>query len=272
MSKNKYRSEKFEKKKKQIRLRKTIVWSIVALILLASFIYLMNLESFKISVVEVSKLQYADGEKIRSEVEELISGKYLGLIPKSNVIFLDLENIESAIREKNIFVEEINLSIDKFDKLKIDLSEYGAVAKWCGESFKKKNRECYLLNSNGNIFTKETFVNKEDVPVFYGPISVDYIIGKSFLPVEKFQNVINFINKLKEIKIYVRSVETADFETIVVQTTTGPYIMISTANNSDVTAENLKIVIETEEINKAQFSNLEYIDLRFTNKAFYKIK
>lgn len=272
MSKNKYRSEKFEKKQKQIRVRKTILWSIVGILLLAGFIYWMNRESLKISVVQVSDLQFADEKKVQADVEEMLAGKYLGLISRRNALFIDRDDIAQKILERNIFIETARVSVKRFDVLQIDAVEFGAVAKWCGESTKKKLRECYLMNSNGNIFTKEVVINKEDVPVFYGPISQDYIIGKSFLDSDQFKNVIQFVEKLKTLNIFVRSVETSDFETIVIQTTAGPYIMISTLNDSQTVIENLGVVIETEEINKAQLSNLEYIDLRFTNKAFYKIK
>lgn len=272
MSKNKYRSEKFEKKQKQIRVRKTIIWSIVGIILLSGFIYWMNHESMKVSSVQVSDLQFADEKKVQAEVEEIISGKYFGIVSKKSTPFIARDEIVRKILEKNIFIESVSVSVKKFDILQIEAVEFGAVAKWCGESAKKKLRECYLLNSNGNIFTKEVVINKEDVPVFYGPISQDYIIGKSFLEPDQFKNVVAFVEKLKSLNIFVRSVETADFETIAVQTTAGPYIMISTLNDSQTVIDNLGVVIETEEINKAQLSNLEYIDLRFTNKAFYKIK
>lgn len=272
MSKNKYRSEKFEKKQKQIRVRKTIIWSIVGILLVAGFIYWMNRESMKVSTVQVSDLQFADEKKVQTEVEEMIAGKYLGLISKRCIPFINREDIAEKILEKNLFIESAKVSVKKFDILQVEATEFGAVAKWCGESSKKKLRECYLLNSNGNIFTKEVVINKEDVPIFYGPISKDYIIGKSFLKPDQFKNVIQFVEKLKTLNIFVRSVETSDFETIAVQTTAGPYIMISTLNDSQKIIENLGVVIDTEEINKAQLSNLEYIDLRFTNKAFYKIK
>lgn len=272
MSKNKYRSEKFDKKKKQIRVRKTVTWLIVGLFLFFSFVFLMNHEYFKVSVVSVSDLQFADEEKVKSEVEELLNEKRLGLVSRRSILFIGRDSIAKSILSKNIFIESVDISLEKFDELQITATEFGPVAKWCGESSKKKSRECYLLNSNGSVFTKETVVNKEDVPVFYGPISQDYIIGKSYLNPDQFRNVMSFIESLKKLDIYVRSVETSDFETIAVQTTAGPYIMISTLNDSQKIVENLSVVIETEEINKAQFSNLEYIDLRFTNKAFYKIK
>jgi hypothetical protein len=198
--------------------------------------------------------------------------KYFGIIPRDNALFIPKQEIEADLISDNTFIEKVEIKLEKFDILKINATEYGSVAKWCGQSVKKKSKTCYLLNSKGNIFTKETVIDGRDLPVFYGPISEDYIIGKGYLKPEQFQNVLSFVEKLEAMNIFVKSVDTSDFETLAVQTTAGPYIMISTLNDSAKIIENLEIVIKTEEINKAQFSNLEYIDLRFTNKAFYKIK
>jgi cell division septal protein FtsQ len=75
MSKNKYRSEKFEKRKKQILIRR-IIWSfILFLFLLGGLIYWMNTDSLRISSIEVSDLKFADEKQIKSEIEKIISGK-----------------------------------------------------------------------------------------------------------------------------------------------------------------------------------------------------
>ncbi len=99
------------------------------------------------------------------------------------------------------------------------------------------------------------------------PIGVNYIEAELFKNIQIFVGLINDNLNIKTIYI-----KTEDFESFQIRSTTGPFIWISKFDNPERIFSNLKTVMENEEINKAQFKNLEYVDLRFDNRIYYKIK
>jgi hypothetical protein len=191
------------------------------------------------------------------------------MIPKSE--------IRELIGEKYLSIESISLD-SNINELKVELSNHEVVAKWCGIDFNDPG-ECYLLNNTALIFAKENLVYPKDVVRIYGPLnysadldSEQDILGQKYLDLGVYERIINFVSNLYQLEIKPVFIDSTDQETFAVYTERGPYLLIEKNDDSTEVLNNLKTVIETEELGGAQFENLEYIDLRFGNKVYYKIK
>jgi hypothetical protein len=73
-------------------------------------------------------------------------------------------------------------------------------------------------------------------------------------------------------EITITEIDTEDGETFIAIANKGAKILFDREDQVNEVYENLVIALERDAINKAQFGNIDYIDLRFENRVFYKLK
>lgn len=272
MAKNKYSSSQLAKRKRRQKNFRIILIGTFLITIFAGSCFWLNHPFFNISAHKISPTEFANSEIITEKVEQILSEKVFFLLSSKNIFLIPKTKIREVIIQSDYAVKDVSLKVSNFDLLEINISEHSVVAKWCGPDFQKEISECYLLNEEGQIFTQEKVLDKKKTLKFFSQFEEQNILGYQYLSEEIFGNVINFSKYLPEFNIHVKHIEIENNETFLIKSIEGPVLMIGYQNSAEETLNNLKTVIETEEINQAQFANLEYIDLRFGNKVYYKIK
>ena len=226
----------------------------------------------------------------RSEIENYIVENNVS-IEKIGIKSNSLNELEISILEyepyviwcPNVLKETEDLLISNLD-IEEDVDITQDIDEYILQVEQKNINECYLVNYSGVVYAKTNQSNPpeikqenqqeadSDLMIFYSNSSEDFMIGESFLDENIFQNILVFIELIKDLDIEVNYVATNNNETFHLRTVIGPRILISRFNEPKQTAKNLGLAINIEEINAAQFRNLEYIDLRFDNRVFYRIK
>lgn len=128
----------------------------------------------------------------------------------------------------------------------------------------------------GKVFNKNyiEYINKSE------DLELPTLIGEKKLTLEDSKNIKDFENRLNKIKIKVDSIE--------VSTSTNTFIYnVSNQNNNPANNFSIKInfdrkvddswntfvsVFFSKDIKESEKNNLEYIDIRYTSKVFYKLK
>lgn len=263
MSKNKH---KLLKKNKFRIYRKIVIWLFFFISIIYGFFFWMNHDSLKISNLEIIGNKFVDSSVVENIYNEEVSGKYFFVISKNNFFFIPEEKIKDRI-EKILSVDSVILSKEGFNKLKIEISEYKPVATYCVED------SCYFVNDKGVLFLKTPEFYVEDLIEIEGALSVETdLLGQNYSDPETFKNILETINLLSAEDIKIAKVRTDDFETYHLETLAGTDIMIEKEDNPEEVIDNLKAALVQESIHDIQFDNIEYFDLRFEDKVFYKLK
>ncbi len=271
MSKNQYRSPQLEKKKKKLLKLKMALWACACAILLYGIVFWFNHPSFAIKQVSVSPTMFVSHDEVEALALSTLEGSYFGLFSKRNLLFVPTGALRRSIQALHPAIEEVFVHRTSARDIRIDVKEYEPTAKWCGSDARARVSPCFLMNTKGQLFAPETAINTFTIPTFFGEITSSDKISAYYTSIDTFEMVMDFVRGLPQFNIVIDTIETEDFETFVVHTIKGPYLMIDARSNARDVLDNLRIVIEQEEINKAQLKNLIYIDLRFGNKVFYKI-
>jgi len=256
------------KKRNERRTKKTF-WSFLFLALIVGALaFLSRLDSLQIKEMIATDTQFIDRYALADLFQSEISGNYFGLFPKSSYILFSRNDLEKKIKEKFSSVEIVEVKGQGFHAASIQIQEYQPVAFWCSEGEKSK---CYLMNKLGVIFANEPVAHSYILPRFYNVLSGE-VLGLNYLNTDIFSSMLNILNGLPELGIDPVSVRTEDNSTFRIDTKQGLYLLIDIHDALDNALPNLKTIIEKDTLNKAQLGNLLYIDLRFGNKVFYKIK
>lgn len=281
------------------RQRRKAVWikffiSFVFLsIIFFALSYLSSLKEINIAEVEVVGNKIIKAEDVKTSVQDEISGKYLWLFPKTNVLFYPQNKIKENLQNTFKRIKDVNLSIENNrTKLLITITEREPKYLWCGElipSLRSDSNEpkCYFMDSVGYIFDEAPYFSPGVYFKFYGlaqmataegdqNINTENPFGQYFLK-DKFANIVQFKNNLENMKLsldsfYLTNQGDGNFF-LSSKTAPEPQIRFKLDSDFENLAENLDAALDTDPF-KTEFKNkyalLQYIDLRFGNKVYYK--
>ncbi|MCB9806074.1 hypothetical protein H6775_02850 [Candidatus Nomurabacteria bacterium] len=264
-----YHSSKFAQRRKKILIWKISLSVIFIILIVWGTSSLSRLSSLQISNVVVQGDNFINKEEVKSRVEEHISGNYFLGYSRSNFLLFPRGHIKDDIKNQYSALKNIQLNLSGTHTLKMVLDEYQPKALWCRRT---ESRNCYLVNEDGLVFLPEPLINEYDFFEMYDVISEGDILGQSYVSADFFHSIIKFEELLSRLEIKFKKIETEDGHTFTLTTGEGTRLIFDVDDNVVDIFDNLQTVIDQDAINKAQFSNIDYIDLRFGNRVFYKIK
>ena len=158
-------------------------------------------------------------------------------------------------------------------------------ALWCREiALVSKNisaprqtgaRQCYYLDSDGYLFTEAPQPKDGTLKEYAGGVAADNPEGAFFLDPKKFSRLSSFLGELEGLGLAPRRAfvnSDGDFE---ITLPGAAKILISGQRDFDATLQNLESFLGSGNVNiviKEGTINVEYLDLRFGDKVFYRTR
>lgn len=230
-------------------------------VILVGIYFIFNNDYLKIKNIEI-KTNNDFTEEIKEIVNNHLKTNKFFIIPNSNFITLNTNDLEELIKKEVPEIKSIKVKKRLPDKLEIENTLHEATIGW--ETQEKR----YLLNEEGYIL-KET--DKLDGFV--------YVKDSTNLPLDKnkqvvYPNFITFIkqinDKLTNISIKISYLEIKETTFMInCYTDNGFKIIFNTTKSIEDQISKL-----TEAINflGGNIKSLDYIDVTVKNKAIYKLK
>lgn len=301
MNKRRYQSERLVEKKKKRRIIISSLFVLVFILIIWGMSYISSHKIFHIEEIQINELRFIDSVEVDTLVKEKLEGKYIWLFSRSNSVIFPRSEIEKSIKEKFPSAKRVDTDFRGFHVIKINIIEHDPVAKWCDfpvgtapeiehegnpELEEKKsdsesaipdvkkntsNVNCYFLNENGLIFVEEPDLHAGVYVNFFGLIEDDPL-GKNFSTKNKFKDLLELTKLIRRLDISTKEIWTKTGEVYAIVTESGAKLYIDNEDDEVSIFRNLETVINQDAINKAQFKNIDYIDLRFGNRVFYKLK
>ncbi len=299
MQTNPYQSAKLrDKKRKQKKLKNILIIS-VSIFIFSLVVYLLNANFLSIQQIIVDDVEFSNRNEIELTIKEKIEGRYLGMFSRSNALIFSRTKIAREIKTKFPSIKDVDVDLKGLTTIRVELEEYVSTALWCdvpvtpantlthdvnedGTEEEKvsvipqtlssfSNANCFFVNDEGTIFSPTKFDSNSDVIKTFGKITSDPI-RQSYADKKTFQELIEFSKLLRRLNIVADQIWTTNGE--VYAFVTKEKVKIYIDSESDVVSmfDNLDTVMKRDAINQAQFSNIDYIDLRFGNRVFYKLK
>ncbi len=241
---------------------------IILFILFGGVFYLIFFASFwRVLYVEVSGNQNVD-----KEVIILTAKSYFNT--KTNILFLKTKILADALMKTYPAIE--NVAIKKhWQALTISVNERTPVALWCAKATSKNseiNSNCFYLDKNGIIFLPAPETSGSLILKISDSVQKNLVLGDRVIDPEILKYFLKF-NDLLENKIgyqfneFIINSDNSDFQGKI----SGAWRVLF--NNQTPVEEEARILesVLSQEV-KSNISRLDYIDLRFGKRIYYKLK
>jgi cell division septal protein FtsQ len=271
---------------------KKIAFSLLGLLaFMGLVVYISRLGSLNVSDIEVVGNKVIDTAAIKAVAEQQISGKYLRLFPKTNILIYPQNNIKNELQDKFKRLQNIKISILNNRVLQISVAERSSKYIWCianaplqveSSTTDNNNQKCFYLDEDGFVIDEAPFFSGNVYFKFYGSSSLNintpqgpYFFKQNFKQLISFSNVLTGMS-LNPVAIYIG--DNDDIEVYLSNGPSallGPKIMFTSDSDFQNVAENLETALTTEPLAsefKSKYLSLLYIDLRYGNKVYYKFR
>ncbi len=255
-------SSKIGKRNKRRQTFKLAILFILPFVFGAGLIFALRLNVFQIQNVVVEGAVSLNEEQIKLLATDFISGAYLGLVPRTNILLADTNELEQSIKNNFGKVDNVKISRSADGNLKIKIKEKMARAIWC------KDTDCFLVDGDGFVYARALESEKSQKVVFAGSLSGDPI-GRQLVLRSEMEGYFGLIDRLQTAGIETRVVMLESGDKSVLQTSLCDIVVLPGGAGEKETADNILLLIESE-LQKNNSVKFEYIDARFNNKMFYK--
>lgn len=237
-------------------------------ILFVGPIILLRADFLRINNIEISGTENISPENIKQATADYLEGNKYFFIPKSNIFLLSKNTLKAALLTKFGRLENIEINKQFFQKtVELTITERKAEYLWCSVG-----NACYYMSRDGLVFERASLMsdNTDGKVVFKGVLDGEPIMQRfaSAVEMQKYSDVIKILqdSNLKVISLYLESMDKLS-----VNTNMGEIILNPGDTDISLSAQNALVLIQEIKSKNASASFL-YIDARYGNKIYYKLR
>lgn len=264
----------------RVRRRKIRLYlALGAIVLLASMVYVVHWISYmprlSIAAIEVKGAQQLEPSLVRAYADSVVDDGSYHYFSRSNILLYPREALEKGIVDSFPRLNTAAVSRDGLlgQILTITVTERTPFGMWCKSL---DQAECFAMDERGYIFTVATSsdtVRYAQPYLFTGGVASTSasVIGQIFAP-GHVPGILALLRLLSQSgDLTPTSVSVQDDQDFSVRFTQGFILKASYGGNPSTLSRNIRLVLGSDAL-KGKASELEYIDLRFGNRVYYKLK
>ncbi len=224
-------------------------------------------ESIIITNVHVEGHKVLQESDVRAIAQKELTGSYAYLIPKASAFFYAKKSIENALLTTHKRIKNVSIQRSSLTSISIRITEREPVALWCTDD----EVTCYFMDAAGYIFAESPTYSGSVYVLFKKGMMPETVVGSQYMPEDEFSLISFFIAQLERLSLVTRSFE-ATADEYVLHLTGGGRILFVRGGNLDKVLLALETTLLSESFKRHELTDLDYLDLRFSNKAVVKWK
>ena len=272
--------QKLRRKREQAYKRMVVLVSILAVTVVAGLVTLVRYPKVQIRTINVTGNYVVQTNEVLTRVQGLLEGNYLYFIPRTNALFYPRQQIINDLLKTFPRFRSVDISQGDVTSLTITVNEVHGFALWCGMDSFRSDAPCYFADDLGRIIDTAPNYSGNVYPRFFGSMLIDdgaNPLGKQIVEPERFTGLVTFAKEVTSLGLPVRAtlVSANNNDSFIIDLGQNTFATIKFLADADyaVISKNLQLALAKDDLAKQiakDKKNLQYFDLRFSNKVYYK--
>lgn len=222
----------------------------------------------QITAVHVSGVATLATSSVQEFVGKELEGNYWFVLPKHNIFLYPKQTLRDGLFSHYPVLASVEVKAENFHAISVALVEREPRALWCADA-----GVCYFMDENGIVYA--------EAPVFSSPVYVPYFgavsgnnLPKQFLTAEQFGALAALVDATAQ-KLsaeQLQKVAVDDHQDVRMEFASGFALLFSLRDQGGDVFERLTLALTAEPLTIHKLSDFEYLDLRFGDKLYYKLK
>lgn len=239
---------------KRQKRRRRVLATLGILFSLGLVAVLLYVPIFQIKGIEIQGAKHTGVAALQASIVPFIDGYRYGFIPNENIFLYERKKIKDFVMREYPSVESIDIRVDTSRTLIVHIKDRKPLGVWCSD-------QCYLYDTAGVLFKKSfTYTG-----ALYVSWKRDGLKPLTLLDTVECVGLCTDVKFLEFLRSYRIEKAVIHDSTVDLWSTDGYYIKSGLI--ASTTMSHMKDVMDSR---PGLLQSLEYIDLRFENKIFYR--
>jgi len=223
-----------------------------------------HIQQLAVSDVTVSGARHLVPESLTNAVQSHLTSDRFELFSRANMFLYPKRTIEADLAQEFPRIKTVSVARESLlaSALVVAVEERSPYASWCTES------ECYVLDARGFIFAEKSETTEREYTFYGGLAGTQSPIGQVFLE-GRLHGVVALLDALKNAGFPPQSFSVTNEKDFAITLASGQQLLGSFEKSNEEFLRNLTTTLQAESL-QGKFETLQYIDLRFGNRVYYK--
>lgn len=269
-------SPKLKRQNRKKFLRRAVLGGLFAISIFMGMRTFFNFDFLAINSVNVVGAESASAGSIKSLVASELSGKWLGIIPRNNFLFMNSGKIIVTIQKSFPDIANVQTVLAGLGNLTIKISKRLPYAKWCSES--DIVGDCLIIDNKGFAFKNAEQILSGTTTASTTSETILTIFTKAK---PQSETTVFEQKKIDKLRQFIDAFKSADFNVIIVREEDSDYFFtldngVEIRIQGEDEPNNIIMKLSSIEADLQKDGNdigkVNYIDLRYGNKVYLKMK
>lgn len=242
------------------------------ILLLAAIVGATWLPFMRVKQVSVMGTKTVMPEKLQASVLHEIAGAYAFVFAKSNILLYPRSTIEHNLLQQFPILGAVNVHAENFHTIAVVVTERQPAALWCGESLASSTSSCYLLDKTGTIYAPAVVYSGDAYQKYFGP-TTGGALPQQFLTPAEFHSLSVLVDSLQgEQHLTMQSISVDAVNDVRVMFSNDFELVFALNSDSGDLFDRFSLALMADPFVAHKLSDFQYLDLRFGDKLYYKLK
>lgn len=253
-------------RKRRRRVRLGIVLAVFVLLVFGVLVGLSYAPFLRVTAVAVSGAQTADPAAIQKIAAEHMAGAYGYVFAKNNIFLYPKAAIAAALMAQYPQFKSVEVSAKDFHTVAVAVDERQPAARWCGTT-------CFVMDEDGVVYAADQGAATSSPWVSYSG-GAEGKLPWQYLPAEQFKALFALVGALSQTEPGNPVVQVAvDSNNDVRAYFKNNFVLMFSLNDeSGDIFERFTLALKSAPFAGKTLGDFEYLDLRFGDKLYYKLK
>lgn len=295
------RSQKIVQKRRKRVLRRAVLWVSGLGIGIGALSGISHLDAITIQTIEVKGNQVVPSQHISTKVEEMLKNSEGVLLSRRNILLYSSGKIEKDLMSMYPRFSQVVVHAKSPTKIEVAVSERKPTSLWCKDPFDQIQEpvsnstvvqessstvgQCYFIDAQGFIFSLAPNFQGNSYLKFYGGDVGAQPIGSALMSSSTYNQLVNLADTLEKKNLSIDYITVKNSETFHVKLQENGEVYFSTVRSLEESLNNFLAALTSEvfvakqggatssvEMAASKLKKFEYVDVRFGNKVFFKMK
>ncbi|MDP4020455.1 MAG: hypothetical protein Q8P58_00200 [Candidatus Adlerbacteria bacterium] len=256
------------------RRRRFAAAALVAFLFFAAMglvVGLTRLPHLRVATVEVAGVEGTEATAVKQEVLTHLEGYYFSVFPRDNVILYPRAALTADVLKKFPTFATVEVKATTLRSLKIAITKRSSEAVWCGET-RAAPAPCLHLDERGVAYEIAAEFEGAVYTTYYGALG-GATLPRQYLNEEAFRALAALASALEgQQSKRVASVEVDAARDVRLRFINGFEVIFVLSDSGGDVYERFTLALTAEPFEGRPTDDFEYLDLRFGDRLYYKIR
>lgn len=239
-------------------------------------VFLLRLPAVTISEVKIVGVRAVSNSELLALAQQSLTEKYFGFLSKRSILTAPRGSIRKKVLDTYPEIKSASVRQKGLTSLSLEVSERAPIGLWCAGAKEKQETSasstpCYFMDDLGYIFASAPLFDGSVFIVYTGLITKEVPLRETYSITPSFAQISTFAESLRKEGIRVVSISADVHGEKIMTLEHGIKIFLNDSLPLSKVKDNLNVTLnEIGYFKEAIRPNIEYVDLRFGNKVFFK--